>query len=83
MTVLLVLGILVFLIVVHELGHFLAAKWAGVYAPRFSLGWGKGLLAKDSLVTLAAVGAGFNFGASAWRWAIQPPTPGSSDVSGL
>jgi regulator of sigma E protease len=35
---LLVLGLVIF---VHELGHFLAAKWAGVYAPRFSLGWGK------------------------------------------
>ncbi|WKW12366.1 RIP metalloprotease RseP [Pseudogemmatithrix spongiicola] len=34
---LLVLGLVIF---VHELGHFLAAKWAGVYAPRFSLGWG-------------------------------------------
>lgn len=33
-----VLGIVVF---VHELGHFLAAKAFGVYAPRFSLGWGK------------------------------------------
>lgn len=37
---LLVLGLVIF---VHELGHFLAAKWAGVYAPRFSLGWGKPL----------------------------------------
>lgn len=36
----LVLGLVIF---VHELGHFLAAKWAGVYAPRFSLGWGKPL----------------------------------------
>ncbi|MBM4194986.1 MAG: RIP metalloprotease RseP [Gemmatimonadetes bacterium] len=36
----LVLGLVVF---VHELGHFLAAKWAGVYAPRFALGWGKAL----------------------------------------
>lgn len=35
---LLVLGVVVF---VHELGHFLAAKLFGVYAPRFSLGWGK------------------------------------------
>jgi regulator of sigma E protease len=35
---LVVLGIVVF---VHELGHFLAAKAFGVYAPRFSLGWGK------------------------------------------
>jgi regulator of sigma E protease len=32
-----VLGIVIF---VHELGHFLAAKWAGVYAPRFSIGFG-------------------------------------------
>ena len=38
---LLVLGLVVF---VHELGHFLAAKAVGVYAPRFSLGWGKALL---------------------------------------
>jgi regulator of sigma E protease len=37
---LLVLGIVIF---VHELGHFLAAKWTGVYAPRFSLGWGSPL----------------------------------------
>lgn len=37
---LLVLGLVVF---VHELGHFLAAKMVGVYAPRFSLGWGKPL----------------------------------------
>ncbi|HEU4699851.1 MAG TPA: RIP metalloprotease RseP [Gemmatimonadales bacterium] len=32
-----VLGVLVF---VHELGHFLAAKWAGIYVHRFSLGLG-------------------------------------------
>lgn len=38
---LVVLGIVVF---VHEFGHFLAAKAFGVYAPRFSLGWGKPLL---------------------------------------
>jgi regulator of sigma E protease len=37
---LLVFGLVVF---VHELGHFLAAKWAGVYAPVFSLGWGRRL----------------------------------------
>lgn len=36
----LVLGIVVF---VHELGHFLAAKWTGVYAPRFSVGFGPAL----------------------------------------
>jgi regulator of sigma E protease len=35
-----VLGVVVF---VHELGHFLAAKLTGVYAPRFSIGFGKAL----------------------------------------
>lgn len=34
---LVVFGIVVF---VHELGHFIAAKLTGVYAPVFSLGWG-------------------------------------------
>jgi regulator of sigma E protease len=34
---LVVLGVLVF---VHEAGHFIAAKWAGVYVHRFSLGLG-------------------------------------------
>jgi regulator of sigma E protease len=29
---------------VHELGHFLAAKALGVYAPRFSIGFGPALL---------------------------------------
>jgi regulator of sigma E protease len=32
-----VLGVLIF---VHEAGHFLAAKWAGIYVHRFSLGLG-------------------------------------------
>lgn len=32
-----VLGVLVF---VHELGHFLAAKWAGIHVLRFSIGLG-------------------------------------------
>jgi regulator of sigma E protease len=38
---LIVLGLVVF---VHELGHFIAAKLVGVYAPRFSLGWGTPLV---------------------------------------
>ncbi len=33
-----VLGVLVF---IHELGHFLAAKWAGIRVLRFSVGMGK------------------------------------------
>ncbi len=32
-----VLGVLIF---VHELGHFLAAKWVGIGVPRFSIGFG-------------------------------------------
>jgi regulator of sigma E protease len=36
-----VFGIVVF---IHELGHFLAAKVVGVYAPIFSLGWGRRLV---------------------------------------
>jgi len=38
-----VLGIVVF---VHELGHFLAAKAFGVYAPRFSIGFGPAIAKK-------------------------------------
>ena len=38
---LLVFGLVVF---VHELGHFVAAKLVGVYAPRFSNGFGPALL---------------------------------------
>jgi regulator of sigma E protease len=36
-----VFGLVVF---VHELGHFIAAKLSGVYAPRFSIGFGPSLL---------------------------------------
>ena len=38
-----VFGLVVF---VHELGHFIAAKLTGVYAPRFSSGFGPSLLKK-------------------------------------
>jgi regulator of sigma E protease len=38
-----VFGLVVF---VHELGHFLAAKLTGVYAPRFSIGFGPSLIRK-------------------------------------
>jgi regulator of sigma E protease len=38
LSLLVVLGVLVF---VHELGHFLAAKWAGIRVLRFALGMGK------------------------------------------
>ncbi|WP_245903515.1 RIP metalloprotease RseP [Humitalea rosea] len=35
-----VLGVLVF---IHELGHYLAARWRGVYVERFSVGFGRAL----------------------------------------
>ena len=34
------------LIVVHELGHFLVAKWLGVKVLRFSVGFGRPLLTR-------------------------------------
>jgi regulator of sigma E protease len=37
LALLVVLGVLIF---VHEAGHFIAAKWAGIYVHRFSLGLG-------------------------------------------
>ena len=37
------LGVLVF---VHELGHFVVAKWAGIYVERFSIGFGRRLFGK-------------------------------------
>lgn len=40
----LVLGILIF---VHELGHFLVAKWSGVKVEKFSLGFGPKLFGKQ------------------------------------
>ena len=41
--VIIVFGLIVF---VHELGHFLAAKWVGVGVERFSLGFGPKLLGR-------------------------------------
>src|SRR5688500_17977372 len=38
-----VFGLVIF---VHDLGHFIAAKVVGVYAPRFSIGFGPSLLKK-------------------------------------
>jgi regulator of sigma E protease len=37
LSLLIVLGVLIF---IHEAGHFVAAKWAGIYVHRFSLGLG-------------------------------------------
>ena len=50
----LVLGVLVF---VHELGHYLAARWRGVHVETFSIGFGRALFAwTDRLGTMWKVG---------------------------
>ena len=40
MSILAAIAVLAILIVVHELGHFMAARLQGIYANRFSLGFG-------------------------------------------
>jgi regulator of sigma E protease len=55
---LIVFGLVIF---VHELGHFIAAKLTGVYAPRFSIGFGPALLKKrfgETEYQLAAIPLG-------------------------
>ncbi len=42
--VLAVIGVLGVMILIHELGHFMAAKWFGVRVETFSLGFGKRLV---------------------------------------
>ena len=54
---------------VQDIGNTGAAS----VAIALSQAYERGLLKKDSLLALAAVGAGFNFGASVWRWAIDTP----------
>jgi regulator of sigma E protease len=46
-TVLVFLVVLGFLIFVHELGHFLVARWTGVRVLRFSLGFGPRIFSKQ------------------------------------
>ena len=50
----LVLGILVF---VHELGHFIVAKWSGMRVDEFSLGYPPRIFKKEVGETLYAIGA--------------------------
>ncbi len=44
MSILAAIAVLAILIVVHELGHFMAARLQGIYANRFSIGFGPILL---------------------------------------
>ncbi len=54
LALLIVLGVVVF---VHELGHFLAARWAGVRVETFSIGFGRALFSwKDKRGTVWKLG---------------------------
>jgi membrane-associated protease RseP (regulator of RpoE activity) len=57
MSFLAVIAVLVVLIVVHELGHFIAARVQGIYANRFSLGFGPILLKYQGSQTEYAIRA--------------------------
>ena len=43
LSILAMIAVLGLLIVVHELGHFLAARWQGIHVNRFSIGFGPAL----------------------------------------
>ncbi|WP_218080720.1 RIP metalloprotease RseP [Anthocerotibacter panamensis] len=51
------IGVLAFLIVIHELGHFLAARLQGIHANRFSIGFGPVLVKYDTPQTEYALRA--------------------------
>ncbi len=55
--VLAAIAVLALLIVVHELGHFLAARLQGIYANRFSIGFGPVLLKYQGKETEYAIRA--------------------------
>ena len=57
MSVLAAIAVLALLIVVHELGHFLAARLQGIYANRFSVGFGPILLKYQGSETEYAIRA--------------------------
>lgn len=58
LAIVIVFGLVIF---IHELGHFLAAKAMGVYAPRFSIGFGPALWSRkwgETEYVLAAIPLG-------------------------
>ncbi|GAC1458234.1 MAG: RIP metalloprotease RseP [Chamaesiphon sp.] len=57
MSVLAAIAVLALLIVVHELGHFMAARLQGIHANRFSLGFGPILLKYQGTETEYAIRA--------------------------
>ena len=57
MTIVIFLIVLAVLIFVHELGHFLAARWSGIRVDAFKIGFGLKLLAWKRGETEYAIGA--------------------------
>jgi membrane-associated protease RseP (regulator of RpoE activity) len=57
MSVFAAIGVLALLIVVHELGHFAAARWQGIHVNRFSLGFGPSLVKYQGKETEYAIRA--------------------------
>lgn len=57
MSILAAIAVLAILIVVHELGHFMAARLQGIYANRFSIGFGPVLLKYQGSQTEYAIRA--------------------------
>lgn len=55
MPVLSAIGVLALLIFVHELGHFLSARWQNIHVTRFSIGFGPALLQYQGKQTLYAL----------------------------
>ena len=53
-----------FVIFWHELGHFLAAKWAGVRVEQFAVGFGQALVSFRK-------GIGFRFGSTQQEYAAR------------
>ncbi len=61
MPVLAAIAVLAILIVVHELGHFFAARWQNIHVNRFSIGFGPSLLkyqGKETEYALRAIPLG-------------------------
>ena len=56
-----VLGVLVF---VHEIGHYLAARWRGVHVETFSIGFGQALQAGPTGTARSGSSPGFRSAAT-------------------
>ncbi len=57
LTILLAILILVVMVIIHELGHFVAAKWSGVKVLEFGIGWPPRLFGRTWSGTLYSLNA--------------------------